>query len=80
MKHWEQSQPLTMERKTTLTMGLGIMTMKSLEKLGETRLRGWMLLLAQPEDGGGELAIKIYFCKVSQLGFTNSVFARICKC
>ena len=42
-----------MERKTTLTMGLGIMTMKSLEKLGETRLRGWMLLLAQPEDGGG---------------------------
>ena len=58
MKHLGQ----TKERKTVLTMGLGIVMTKSLKTLRITRLRRPVLLQALPEPGrGGELAINTPF-------------------
>ena len=64
----------TKERKTTLTMGLGIVMTKSLKTLRMTLIE--RVLGARPEPGGrgGEQYIHL-----SQ-GFANRVFARFRKC
>ena len=56
----------TKERKTTLTMGLGIVMTKSLKTLRMTTLIE-RVLRARPEPGGG--SNKYTFRKVSQIVF-----------